>query len=206
MGRAVKTFDRRRMGKVRALALPLALAVAGCARPDLAPADSGVPVPQAWSESDAAPLTGDISQYWTQLDDPLRTQFVEQAIANNQDLAQGAARIAQARAQLASSKAGFFPQVTASGQANKDLGDFAVKQVQFDVGANASWEADLFGQISGDVAASRADLAAAGYSLADLQRAIVGQVALTTIQARSTAIQLAIAHDTLKYQDQNLQI
>jgi NodT family efflux transporter outer membrane factor (OMF) lipoprotein len=188
------------------LALPLALAVAGCARPDLAPADSGVPVPQAWSESDAAPLTGDISQYWTQLDDPLLTQFVEQAIANNQDLAQGAARVAQARAQLASSKAGFFPQVTASGQANKDLGDFAVKQVQFDVGANASWEADLFGQISGDVAASRADLAAAGYSLADLQRAIVGQVALTTIQARATAIQLAIAHDTLKYQDQNLQI
>ena len=194
------------MGKVRALALPLALAVAGCARPDLAPADAGVPVPQAWSETDAAPLTGDISQYWTQLDDPLLTQFVEQAIANNQDLAQSAARVAQARAQLASSKAGFFPQVTASGQANKDLGDFAVKQVQFNVGANASWEADLFGQISGDVAASRADLAAAGYSLADLQRAIVGQVALTTIQARATAIQLAIAHDTLKYQDQNLQI
>jgi NodT family efflux transporter outer membrane factor (OMF) lipoprotein len=39
-----------------------------------------------------------------------------------------------------------------------------------------------------------------------VSRAIVGQVALTTIQARATALQLAIARDTLNYQDQNLQI
>src|SRR5690606_7104830 len=76
----------------------------------------------------------------------------------------------------------------------------------FDVGADASWEIDLFGRISGNVAASRADLEAAGYSLADLQRVIVGQVAQATIQARATAMQLAIARDTLGYQDENLQI
>jgi outer membrane protein, multidrug efflux system len=206
MGRAVNKFDRRRLVIARVLALPLVLAMAGCTRPDLAPADAGIPVPQAWAETAAAPVSSDISEYWKQLGDPLLTQFVEQAITNNQDLAQSAARVAQARAQLASAKAGFFPQITGSGGANKDLGKFAQDQVQFNAGVNASWEADLFGQISGDVAASRADLAAAGYSLADLQRAIVGQVALTTIQARATALQLAIAHDTLKYQDDNLQI
>jgi NodT family efflux transporter outer membrane factor (OMF) lipoprotein len=186
--------------------VPLVLGLAGCVRPDLAPPQPGIAVPQAWAETDAAPVTTDIAEYWKQLGDPLLSQFVEQAIANNQDLAQSAARLEQARAQLAASRAGFFPQLTGSAGANKDVGDFAQKKVQFNLGVDASWEADLFGRISGDVAAARADLAAAGYSLADLQRAVVGQVAATTIQARATALQLAIARDTLKYQDDNLQI
>ena len=208
MGRVVKQLERQRVFRARllVLVLPLVLALAGCARPDLAPADAGIPVPERWAETDSAPVTSDVTAYWTQLDDPLLTQFVEQALANNNDLAQSAARLEQARAQLASARAGFFPQLSASAGANKDVGDFAKKKLGFNVSANASWEADLFGQISGNVAASRADLAAAGYSLADLQRVIAGQVALTTIQARATALQLAIARDTLKYQDDNLQI
>ena len=92
---------------MRWLALPLVLAAAGCARPDLAPASSGIPVPERWAETDSAPLTSDVGVYWTQLDDPLLTQFVEQALKNNLDLAQSAARLAQARAQLASARAGF---------------------------------------------------------------------------------------------------
>jgi NodT family efflux transporter outer membrane factor (OMF) lipoprotein len=86
------------------------------------------------------------------------------------------------------------------------VGDFSASQPHLSLGADASWEADLFGRIGSNVAASEADLAAAGYSLADLQRLIAGQVALSTISARSTALQLAIARDTLAYQDENLQI
>lgn len=206
MGRAVNSATLRRATRPRLVALPLLLAVAGCMRPDGAPPQAGVPVPAQWAESAAAPLTSDVGDYWKQLNDPLLTQFVGQALTRNLDLAQSAARLDQARAQLASAKAGFFPQVTGSAGATKDVGDFARKKLQFNAGVNASWEADLFGQISSDVAASRADLAAAGYSLADVQRLIVGQVALTTIQARATALELAIARDTLRYQDDNLQI
>jgi NodT family efflux transporter outer membrane factor (OMF) lipoprotein len=206
MGNSVSKAHRRRTAGARWLALPLLLAVAGCVRPDTAPPEAGIPVPERWVETPTAPLTSDVSTYWRQLDDPLLTQFVEQAVANNLDLAQSAARLEQARAQLASARAAFFPQLTGSAGASKDVGDFAQKKLNFNVGVDASWEADLFGQISGNVAASRADLAAAGYSLSDLQRVIVGQVALTTIQARATALQLAIARDTLKYQEDNLQI
>jgi NodT family efflux transporter outer membrane factor (OMF) lipoprotein len=202
----VKAFDRRRTLSAPFLALPLVLASAGCVAPGPPPPNAGVPVPERWAESETAPLTSDVARYWTQLGDPLLTQLVEQALANNLDLAQSAARLEQARAQLASARAAFFPQVSASGGASKDVGDLARKKLGFNAGLDASWEADLFGQISGNVAVSRADLAAAGYSLADLQRLIAGQVALTTIQARATALQLAIARDTLKYQDDNLQI
>ncbi|HYD25924.1 MAG TPA: efflux transporter outer membrane subunit [Croceibacterium sp.] len=184
----------------------LALSTAACTATRLPPADAGLAIPAAWAETDPAPVSLDIAHYWRLLDDPLLTEFVEAALAENLDLAQSAARLDQARAQLRGARAGFLPQLTGSGRVNQDVGDFSVDEPQFSLGADASWEADLFGRIGANVAASEAELAAAGYSLGDLQRLIAGQVALSTISARSTALQLAIARDTLAYQDDNLQI
>jgi NodT family efflux transporter outer membrane factor (OMF) lipoprotein len=183
-----------------------ALATGACTTPHLATPEAGVAVPEAWVESDVAPASLDLTEYWQLLDDPLLNEFVAAAIAENLDLAQSAARLEQARAQLKGARAGFLPQITGTGTVSHDVGDLATGDTFFSLGADASWEADLFGRIGADVAASEADLAAAGYSLADLQRLITGQVALATIQARATALQLAIARDTLAYQDENLQI
>ncbi len=192
--------------RLKLAAIIPALALAGCATTAQPPVDAGLLLPQEWAETTPAPVSLDLAQYWTMLGDPLLTGFVEQAVAQNLDLAQAAARLDQARAQLASARAGYFPQLNASAGGQKDIGDFAQDRLQYSLGADASWEADLFGRISGTVAASRADLESAGYSLADVQRLVVGQVALTTIQARATAAQLAIARDTLAYQEDNLQI
>ena len=184
----------------------LAMTTAACTTPHMTAPEAGIPVSDAWAETRAAPASLDLVAYWTLLDDPLLTEFVEAAIANNLDLAQSAARLDQARAQLRGARAGFLPQISGSGRVGRDVGDLARDDLQFSLGADASWEADLFGRIGSDVAASEADLAAAGYSMADLQRLITGQVALSTISARATAVQLAIARDTLAYQDENLQI
>lgn len=189
-----------------AACLALALGVAGCARPELSLPDSNIAVPASWAESEQTPVSLDVAQYWRLLDDPLLTQFVETALANNLDLAQGAARLAQARAQLAGARAGYMPQVSASARAQQDLLDDSPDEPFVSLGADASWELDLFGRIGGNLSAAEAELAAAGYSLADFQRLIAGQVALATISARATAMQLAIARDTLNYQDENLQI
>lgn len=183
------------------------IALGGCARSmnyaDLPSAN--IAVPEQWSGG-SAPLETDIGNYWLSLDDPMLAEFVQLAVRNNLDLAQSAARLAQAREAVVVARAGRLPSVSASGGVSRDVGDFADKTPQFSVGADASWEADLFGQIGGSITAARADLASAGYSLADLQRAIIGNVALSTIAARSAAAQLAIARDTLVNQDENLQI
>jgi outer membrane protein TolC len=149
----------------------------------------------------------DLATYWRQLDDPLLTEFVERRRRHNLDLAQSAARLEQARAQLRGARAGWT--AAAVGQRPRLAATFSGefrRRRQYNLGADASWEIDLFGRIGSEVAASEADLAAAGYSLADLQRLITGQVALATISARATALQLAIARDTLAFQDENLQI
>lgn len=183
-----------------------AVLLAGCAAPGrLAPPAARIALPGDWSEpSEATAL--DSLRYWTLLGDPELDAFVDRALANNRNLAQAASRISLARAGVRASRASYLPQLSGSAGARRDIGDRANTDVQFSVGADVQWEIDLFGRISNDVAASRAELAAAGYGLGDVQRLIVGQVAQTTVSARVLARQLAIARETLAIQDENLQI
>ena len=186
------------------------LALGGCATfagtRDGAIEEASVPVPADWAFSDTAPIAVDLSEYWTALGDPLLDDFVRQAIAENRDIALGIARLDQARAGLRLARAGYLPNVSGRAGVSRDVGDFAREEFDLSVGADIAWEADLFGRISRQIAASRADLAAAGYSLADVQRLIVGQVAIQTVQARALAEQLAIARSTLVFQEDNLQL
>lgn len=191
---------------LKCTALPLAMLAGGCATPTVVPPATSLAIPADWAQSDPAPITVDLTEYWQLLDDPLITDLVEAALTNNRDLAQSAARLDQSRSSLVQARSALLPGISASGSSNRNLGDNAPDQFGFSLGVEASWEADLFGQIGGTVAGAEADLLAAGYSLADLQRLIAGQVAIAAINARATAQQLDIARSTLQYQDDNLQI
>lgn len=169
------------------------------------PPQVAVAVPGSWStDTDVRPV--DTANYWTRLNDPLVDRHVDRALANNRDIAQAAARVAQARAGARAARASFLPQIDGSGGIRRNVGDLADDRLQFSLGADAQWEIDLFGRIGNNVAASRADLAAVGYGLADLRRLIAGQVAQATVSARTLAVQRAIARETVSIQDENLQI
>jgi len=201
-----KTGGLRRIGGLACLMLTLC----GCStfKGDrlIAMEDAFVPVPDDWAFADSQPIEADLSRYWTALDDPLLDDFVQQAILENREIALGIARLDQARAQLRLARAGYAPSVSARAGVSRDVGELARDDFDLSFGADVSWEADLFGRISGQVAASRADLASTGYLLADVQRLIVGQVATQTVRARALAEQLAIARSTLVFQDDNLQL
>jgi NodT family efflux transporter outer membrane factor (OMF) lipoprotein len=185
-----------------------ALALAGCAVPrgDMPSMASAQPIPERWALAEPSGDAIALDRYWTMLDDPLVEEFVARAQQDNLDLAQAVTRLRVARAGLRQARAERFPRLTASSGANRDVGDFARDDVQFSLGADAAWEPDLFGRLDASVDAARGDLQAAGYSLGDLQRTIVAQVASQVVTARSLAAQLAIARDTLANQDDNLQI
>ncbi|MHA6316601.1 efflux transporter outer membrane subunit [Altererythrobacter sp. CAU 1778] len=191
-----------------AFSLCLSCALTACATPNNSVPAPDVAVPSNWIEVEAGQGSSevDLAQSWSLLGDPLLTELVEQAIVENRDIAIGIARVEQARAGLRLARAGYFPDISGRAGASRDFGDFASDDFRLTLGADAAWEVDLFGRISSNAAASRADLAAAGYSLADLQRLIVGQVAAQVITARALAEQLAIARSTLAYQNDNLQI
>ncbi|MBU2340163.1 MAG: TolC family protein, partial [Alphaproteobacteria bacterium] len=188
-------------------AVGLSLTLAACATPtglDTA-SEPTIAVPQSWV-ADPAPVAIDTAQYWTLLGDPLITDLVGLAIVENRDLAIAAARLAQARAGLRQARAGYLPRVDGNAGVQRDFGDFADDDFGLSLGADVQWEIDLFGRIGYNVAVSRAELAAAGYALGDVQRLIVGQVAQIAVSARGSAVRLGIARETLTIQDDNLQI
>jgi NodT family efflux transporter outer membrane factor (OMF) lipoprotein len=198
----------RAMARGAVPALMLALSLGGCALASgggAAP-DPAIPLPQQWSDTGAAKADYDPATYWQALNDPVLTQLVEEALKNNLDIAQSASRLASAHETLRQAHAAFLPQLSANGSSTRQIGDGSTSDITTSLGLNVSWEIDLFGRLSNSAKATRFDYRAAGYSLGDLQRAIAGQVADQVISARATAQQLSIARDTLKNQDENLQI
>lgn len=196
-------------GRTAALLAAMAtLSLCGCALPRAAPPPmtSVQAIPDRWVLGEPAGVDIPLDRYWLLLDDPLVTQFVERARTDNLDLAQAVTRLRAARAGLRQARADRVPTVTGSSGARRDVGDFATDDVQFSLGADAAWEVDLFGRIDASIDAARGDVRAAGYSLGDLERVIVAQVATQVVTARSLAAQLAIARETLANQEDNLQI
>lgn len=183
----------------------VALCAACAGRGAIDSAQPAIAVPEAWQAGEPGePL--DVERYWDALGDPLLSSFVAQAAAQNRDLAVATARLAQARGGLRQARAGYLPSIYSNAGIGRDVGDRAADDFSFSIGGDVRWEADLFGRVGYDVAASRAGLAAAGYGLGDVQRLIVGQVAQITVSARALAVQLAIARQTLAVQEDNLQI
>ncbi|MFL0672312.1 MAG: efflux transporter outer membrane subunit [Erythrobacter sp.] len=197
-----------RQSSLRYAAGILALAVSGCAIPrgDPPAMASAQAIPEQWVLARPSGADIPLDRYWVLLEDPLVEQFVARAQAENLDLAQAVTRLRAARAGLRQARAARVPTITGSGGARRDVGDFAADDVLFSAGVDAAWELDLFGRIDAGVDAARGDLRAAGYSLGDLERVIVAQVASQVVTARSLAAQLAIARETLANQDDNLQI
>jgi NodT family efflux transporter outer membrane factor (OMF) lipoprotein len=189
-------------------AFTLLIALQACALPkaDATTLEQAIPLPERWSIYESAGTEIELGSYWLMLDDPLIDDFVGRARTGNFDLAQADARLRVARAGLREARGARLPSANASGGIGRDFGDFANDDLQFTLNGDLSWETDLFGRISGSIAASRADLRAAGYSAADLERVIVATVATQTITARSLAAQLEIARESLANQDDNLLI
>jgi NodT family efflux transporter outer membrane factor (OMF) lipoprotein len=174
----------------------------------LAPDPVALGVPDRWT----GPDRGDVADsqtpdaWWTQFDDPQLTRYVEAALSGNLDIAQALARLRQAREFVTQARASYLPSIDGAAGVGRNLDSGARDRSSFSVGADAAWEADLFGGISRSVEAARADAAAAGFDLATVRVSIAAETANSYISARTAQARLAIARDTLGTQDDNLQI
>lgn len=136
---------------IRSFGLVLSLAVAGCTnlwpqyeRPAIELPD---PVPTQ------KPVSID-RQWWKSYGDPQLDALVEEALANNWDLAKAAANVAEARAAVAAASSQLLPRVdgvatAASTRRSLSIGDFEKDKPvgTGTIGVAASWEIDLWDRI-----------------------------------------------------------
>lgn len=167
----------------------------------------------------AAPLTDQaLTAWWGRFNDPLLTRLVEQALAQNLDLAQADARIIQASAGVASAKAALLPVGDLESQAGRGyqsletpLGrvldatpSYDRSSSSYEANLGASWELDVFGGLRRGREAAEADYQAtlAGASAARL--AVAAQTADLYLDIRGLQTRLAIARRQVDTQQELL--
>lgn len=214
------TMKKARAALIAAMALPVAACTVG---PDYKPATpAALGVPAAYSVPADGSTRGDFRQWWTQFNDPLLTNLVEQARAQNLDLAQSVARLRQAHEALIASRAALFPSVSGSagysrsfnlagGTNTVTLPDGTVTSISrsnnsFSISGDVSYQADLFGGTRRSIEASKAQYQGAGYDYASVLTSTESEVARNYILARLAQAQLANAKASLGIEDDNLQI
>ena len=184
----------------------------GCAvGPDYRPpAAVTLQVPDRYHAADStAPADAvTLAAWWRQFDDPALSALVERAIAANLDIAVATSRLQQAREAAIQARSEFLPTLNGSAGRGRDfvVRGFGLDSNRYSLGADAAWEADLFGRISRGVEAARAERQGAGYDLVAVRIAVIADVATNYIQARLAQQRLANARNSLRIADENLDI
>src|SRR5438034_11775089 len=89
-----------------------AIALAGCASTPTSPPKLDLP-------STTAQVQPSLARWWTAFGDPTLDKLVDEALANNLDLAAAMARVESARAQVLVSQADLFPTADLAFDANR---------------------------------------------------------------------------------------
>ena len=197
-------MKRSRIALMLTVVLPLQACMVG---PNYKPpASASLGVPDAYSGPAATGALPDISTWWTSFGDTEMTSIIDRARRDNLDIAQAVARLKQAREGLVQARASLLPTVSGSAGYSRNLLDSVGPRDNFSIGADASYQADLFGGTRRSIEAAKATEQASGYDLATVQTSIASEAARNYILARQYQSALKIARDSLAIQDDNLEI
>jgi NodT family efflux transporter outer membrane factor (OMF) lipoprotein len=201
---------------VTAMAMGLALSITGCAvGPDyrkpsttLQPFHSSAALKARGTSASAPPL----AQWWLGFDDPELTRIAQRALSQNLDLAAAKARVEQARAAARGAGAQLLPTADLTAQAARihqslespigavarHLPGFRRDQSEYDVGAAASWEIDLFGGLRRGAEAATAEAQAAEAEQLGTRITVVADAADAYFQVCGDQARIAAAEDQVR--------
>lgn len=198
-------MSRLRFSARSALApLLAALVLAGCATAP-APIDpSSLPVtPTLFRESEAVAAASTApfqAQWWKVFSDPVLDRLVDQATRSNNSVQVAAARLAQARAIAGATDANRSVQLGLGAGAVRQTDANANNQPKtvVSVGANLSYEVDLFGRLSGASDAASLDAASREALLRSTRLLVQADVAQTYLNLRALDAERVLMRDTLQ--------
>jgi len=174
--------------------------IAGCAltpdyeRPELA-------LPEEWMRTaDARDSIANLG-WWEIYRDPTLSSLIESALEANPDLAVAMARMEEARFLVTFTRAEQFPFLDIFGSASrgrqsKDVNPRASTDNQFSIGANLSFEVDLWRRFDRATEAARADLLSSEAAYRNVTIQLVADVASTYLLLRDLDTRLEIARRT----------
>jgi multidrug efflux system outer membrane protein len=155
-------------------------------------------------------------EWWLAFNDPALTALVKEASRNNANLAVAAARVKQARAIAGIASADRVPQIgvdvgaqrgrLAPLQAGQPPDAPLAPQTSYRASLSASYEVDLFGRVSSNVAAARGDAATSEASYRSVLLSLQADVAQQYFRLRATDAELDTVEQTVRLREENVKV
>ena len=153
-------------------------------------------------------------QWWLAFNDPALTALVEEAAANNANLAVAASRVKQARAIAGIAEADRVPQVgvgigaqraqLAPLESNLPPGVNPQPYTSYTARLSASYEVDLFGRVAAGVSAARGDAASSEANFRSVLLALQADVAQTYFRLRALDAELDTVARTVRLREESV--
>lgn len=185
--------------------LVMALVLAGCASSAVIDPSQLPAAPTAFKETATAAVTTAAApqlqgQWWSVFADPVLDGLMSKANSSNSSIQVAAGRLAQARALAGQLDANRFPQVGVGAGGTRQLNATTgnVAQTVVTVGANLSYEVDLFGKLSGASNAASLDAASREALLRNTQLLVQADVAQTYLNLRALDAERELVRSTLQ--------
>jgi len=155
-------------------------------------------------------------EWWRAFHDGSLDALIAEATANNQNLTVAAARVKQARAIAGIAEADRIPQVgvNVGGQrerlspleAQLPRGTAIAPTNVYSARLSASYEVDLFGRVSSNVAAARGDAGAVEATYRSVLLSLQADVAQTYFRLRSLDAELATVNQTVRLREESVRV
>ena len=141
--------------------------------------------------------------WWQIFQDPVLQDLIRTTLKHNYDLQTATERITQARAQVMVTRSNQYPQlnVTGYGTDERAFSGFPFRTKYATYAADATFQLDLFGQLRRATESARAQLLSTEYAQKTEILTLVSDVASDYFALLSLDLQLQIARDTVKTQE-----
>src|ERR1700734_2366612 len=172
------------------------------------PQEYRAPAPQQAAQ--ASSLSNE--QWWQVYQDPVLTQLIHTAVAQNYDVRIAAARVLEAQAQVGITRANQLPSASVgadvfSQQNSKVTNLFPAYQVNGgELSLSVIWNLDFWGKYRRQTEAARAQLLATEWGQRAVLSSLVANVATAYFQLRALDSELEISQRTLASRQQSLQL
>ena len=186
----------------------LLIGLAGCATAGRDYVPPPLETPGAYAAQPAGVSDNSIeTAWWSLFGDPALDGLITEALATNLDARLAVARLDEARALAGVSRAGLLPggSVGASYQRRRLAdterpGGQAREGDALRLGAEVSWEIDLFGRVRRGVEAAEAEVGGAEALLRSARASVVADVASRYFELRGNEMALKTAHRQIEIQ------
>ncbi len=199
---------------MRVLLLTLFLVLLGaCAvGPDYEKPETDTPETWRFTDEEASGIVN--TRWWTQFDDPVLDQLIDEALQANLDVRIAAARVEQFAARLNITRSELFPQIgygvagDRQGISDNKAAGLGIDSIStsYQATINVGWELDVWGRIRRASESSRAQLLAAEESRRTVIMSLISSLATSYVGLRQLDSQLGIAIKTRDLRAESLRL